>query len=306
MSSTMNPIRLSVKFQAERQLTCLDDAIPLFHRLMQQALVEGLLVDVADYRHVPQGPGVLLVGHDVDYGVDESGFVTTRKRQEGVSAGDQLRDTLRMALGALGAIEADGALDARFDPGRLRVSVMDRLHAPNTEDGAAAVEALLAPVFAEVFGGEVTVTRGNTGDPRAPVALDLAIPDIDVAAVLAKLPTADAPRIPYAAPQSDWDVTAEDLKDLRDSGAEHLLIDVREPAEFDVANLGGQLVPLGSIDEKIPELPKDAHVVVHCQTGGRGAQAVKQLRKAGFENAWNLRGGILAWIDRIDPSLPRD
>ncbi len=301
----MNPIRLSVKFAATKAPASLAGAIPLFHRFMQQGLVEGLLFDVADYRHVPQGPGILLVGHDIDYGVDESGFVATRKRQDGVSCADQFRDTLRMALGALRALEADGGLDASFDPTRLRVSVMDRLCAPNTDEGAAAVLAELAPVFGEVFGADAQVTRVHGEDARAPVALEVSVPGLDVDAVLSKLPTGVAPRIPYAAPQTDWDITAEDLKELRDSGADLLLIDVREQTEFDTVNLGGRLIPLGTFDEKIPELPKDTKLVVHCKAGGRGAQAVKQLRKVGFENAWNLRGGILAWIDRIDPSLPR-
>ena len=130
----MNPIRLSVRFAASKAPASLDAAIPLFHRFMQQGLVEGLLIDVADYQHVPQGPGILLVGHDVDYAVDETGFVAIRKRQDGVSAADQFRDVLRMALGALRALEADGGLVATFDPGQLRVAVMDRLCAPNTDE----------------------------------------------------------------------------------------------------------------------------------------------------------------------------
>jgi rhodanese-related sulfurtransferase len=271
---------------------------------MQQGLVEGLLIDVADYQHVPQGPGILLVGHDVDYGVDETGFVAIRKRQDGVSAADQFRDALRMALGALRVLENDGGLAASFDPGQLRVAVMDRLYAPNTDEGAAAVEAELAPVLAELF-GDAKVTRVEADDPRAPVTLELSVPGLDVDAVLAKLPTGAELRIPYAAPQSDWDITAEQLKELRESGSDLRLIDVREQGEFDTVNLAGELIPLGTIEAKIPELAKDAHIVVHCKAGGRGAEAVKQLRKAGFENAWNLRGGILAWIDRIDSSLPR-
>ena len=301
----MNPVRLSVRFAATKLPASLGDAIPLFHRFIQQGLVEGLLIDVADYQHVPQGPGILLVGHDIDYGVDEAGFVAIRKRQDGVSCADQFRDTLRMALGALRALEADGGLDAEFDPAQLRVSVADRLHAPNTDEGAAATLAELAPVFGELFGADAEITRVQTEDSRSPVAFEISVPDLDAEEVLAKLPAGEAPRIPYAAPQSDWDITAEDLKELRDSGADLLLIDVREQTEFDTVNLGGRLIPLGTFDEKIPELPKDTKLVVHCKAGGRGAQAVKQLRKVGFENAWNLRGGILAWIDRIDPSLPR-
>ena len=78
-----------------------------------------------------------------------------------------------------------------------------------------------------------------------------------------------------------------------------------EQVEYEVCNLGGQLIPLGSLGERVHELDPGAHVVVHCKLGGRGAKAVALLREAGFENAWNLAGGIFAWIDHIDPGLPK-
>ena len=302
----MNPVRLSIEFAASKAPARLDDAIPLLHRFMQQGLVEGLLIDVADYQHVPGGPGVLLVGHDVDYGVHERGFSVFRKRQVGVPASDQFRDALRMGLHALRAIAADGGLDASYEPGRFRVAVVDRLEAENSEAGAAAVEKELGPVIHEVFGDAAAIERAHAEDARAPVALAVSVPGVvDIDAALSRLPAGEPLRIPYAAPQSEWDITAEDLKQLQDSGADFLLVDVREQGEYDTVNLGGQLVPLGTVPDRIAELPKDGHVVVHCKAGGRGAKAVEQLRAAGFENAWNLRGGILAWIDRIDPSLPR-
>ena len=95
------------------------------------------------------------------------------------------------------------------------------------------------------------------------------------------------------------------LKALRDDGSDFVLVDVRESDEYETCNLGGLLIPLGSLSRRIAELDSGAHVVVHCKTGGRSSQAVKLLREAGFENAWSLRGGILAWIDRIDPTLTR-
>jgi adenylyltransferase/sulfurtransferase len=105
------------------------------------------------------------------------------------------------------------------------------------------------------------------------------------------------------AAQSPWDISVEDLKKLRDEGADFVLIDVREPHEYEICHLEGELVPLGTLAEKIPELDEGAHVVVHCRSGARSAKAVEALRGAGFENAWNVQGGILAWIERIDPSL---
>lgn len=105
--------------------------------------------------------------------------------------------------------------------------------------------------------------------------------------------------------QSPWDMSVEDLKQLLDDEAEFVLIDVREEREFEICNLGGDLIPLGALPERIGELDASAHVVVYCRSGARSAKAVELLREAGFENAWNVQGGILAWIDRIDPSLTR-
>ena len=107
------------------------------------------------------------------------------------------------------------------------------------------------------------------------------------------------------AAQSSWDVSVEDLKKLRDDGANFVLLDVREPREYEICHLDGQLIPLASLPSRIGELDPNVHIIVHCRSGGRSANAVKLLRGAGFANAWNLNGGILAWIDRIDPSLTR-
>jgi adenylyltransferase/sulfurtransferase len=105
--------------------------------------------------------------------------------------------------------------------------------------------------------------------------------------------------------QSEWDISVEELQRLRASGADFRLIDVREPREYEICNLDGELIPLGTLATRLPDLSRDQHIVVHCRSGGRSAQAVAAMRQAGFGNAWNLNGGILAWIDRIDPSLTR-
>ena len=105
--------------------------------------------------------------------------------------------------------------------------------------------------------------------------------------------------------QSPWDISVEDLKKLRDERADFELIDVREPHEYEICHLDGQLIPLGTLAGRLDELGRGAHIVVHCRSGGRSASAVKAMRGAGFTNVWNVNGGILAWIDRIDPSLTR-
>ncbi len=103
--------------------------------------------------------------------------------------------------------------------------------------------------------------------------------------------------------QSLWDISVEDLKKLRDDGAGFVLVDVREPHELEICELGGTPIPLGQIAERHGELDKSAHVLVLCRSGGRSAKATEFLRANGFENSWNVNGGILAWIDRIDSSL---
>jgi rhodanese-related sulfurtransferase len=108
-----------------------------------------------------------------------------------------------------------------------------------------------------------------------------------------------------SAPQCAWDISVEDLKALLDQSAEFVLLDVRGEGEYQICNLGGELIPLGELADRIGELDSGAHVVVHCRSGARSAKAVELLRASGFDNAWNVQGGILAWIDRIDSSLTR-
>ncbi len=103
--------------------------------------------------------------------------------------------------------------------------------------------------------------------------------------------------------QSPWDISVEDLKILRDEGADLVLLDVREQHEFEICHLDGDLIPLSTLESRMADLDSKAHIVVHCRSGGRSANAVAAMREAGFENVWNLQGGILVWIERIDPSL---
>ena len=107
------------------------------------------------------------------------------------------------------------------------------------------------------------------------------------------------------AQQSEWDITVEDLKVLRDEGGDFVLVDVRETHEVDAVNIGGHHIPLGELAARLEELDPGAHIVVHCKVGGRSAKAVQILRASGYDNAWNLNGGLFAWIDRIEPHLPK-
>lgn len=101
------------------------------------------------------------------------------------------------------------------------------------------------------------------------------------------------------------DITVEQLAALRQSGEEFTLIDVREPHEYAIANLGGTLIPLGEIESRAAEIPRDGRVIVHCKMGGRSAKAIEYLRSAGYTNLENLSGGINAWAEKIDTSMPK-
>ena len=79
--------------------------------------------------------------------------------------------------------------------------------------------------------------------------------------------------------------------------------DVREPNEYELANIGGTLIPLGQIASRIEEVPAEGDVVLMCRSGGRSAQATQMLRAAGRENVINLSGGITAWSREIDPAV---
>lgn len=100
-------------------------------------------------------------------------------------------------------------------------------------------------------------------------------------------------------------ITVEELKARRDRGDEIVILDVREPYEHAIANIGGELIPLQQLRERMDELDKSRETVVHCKSGARSEIAAGVLRQAGFQKVWNLVGGIDAWSERIDPCLPR-
>jgi adenylyltransferase/sulfurtransferase len=99
------------------------------------------------------------------------------------------------------------------------------------------------------------------------------------------------------------EIRARELKRRLDAGEEVFVLDVREPHEYRICNLGGTLIPLGELAARVHELDSARDIVVHCRTGVRSAQAVEFLRDAGFERVWNLKGGIHAWSDEVDPGV---
>jgi adenylyltransferase/sulfurtransferase len=102
------------------------------------------------------------------------------------------------------------------------------------------------------------------------------------------------------------EITAKELYDWQVRGEKFQLIDVREPHEYDIVNIGAELIPLGSVSANSEKIDRDRPVVVHCKVGGRSAKAIRELEeKFGFTNLYNLKGGILAYIDEVQPELTK-
>jgi rhodanese-related sulfurtransferase len=125
-------------------------------------------------------------------------------------------------------------------------------------------------------------------------------------------PTSNAPRprTPESPPASDmpdvaFDIDVRELKRRLDAGESLPILDVREPEEFRLVNLGGQLMPFGILPVRMDELERTAELIVVCHHGNRSWVATELLRKNGFARARNLAGGIDAWSRLIDPSVPR-
>ena len=101
------------------------------------------------------------------------------------------------------------------------------------------------------------------------------------------------------------EITPRELKTRLDRGDDLFILDVREPHEYQICNINGTLIPLGDLSRRVSELDSSREIVAHCRSGARSAQAVDFLRKAGFRKIWNLKGGILAWSDEVDSSVPK-
>jgi rhodanese-related sulfurtransferase len=102
-------------------------------------------------------------------------------------------------------------------------------------------------------------------------------------------------------------ITVQQLKAKQDAKENFFLLDVREPHEVPIATLGAPLIPVGSLESRIAEIPvsKDSEIIIHCRSGARSQKAALILKNAGFTNVENLAGGILDWADKIDTSMPK-
>lgn len=168
----MQSNRLSVKIYAETSAP-FDHFIPVFHRWIREKALDELVIDVADYGHVSDGPGVLLVGHESDYFWDLSegraGVIYTRKR-DAPAPEVRLADAVRRAVNAARLLEREPSLHGlRFKTDELLVRALDRLHAPADAAGFAELKAELEPLAARLYpGARISVERD--GEPRDPLS----------------------------------------------------------------------------------------------------------------------------------------
>ena len=100
-------------------------------------------------------------------------------------------------------------------------------------------------------------------------------------------------------------LSAKDLKRRMDAGENLFILDVREPFEYKIANIGGKLIPQNEVPQRLAEIDRDREIIVQCKSGGRSQRIAEFLKQSGFPNVANLAGGILAWSDEVDPTVPK-
>lgn len=154
----------------------LDDLIPVFHAwIRDKRITDHLLIDVADYRHVPDGPGVMLIANEAHYGIDsgggEPGLLYARKRDPLGDAEPALRDALQRAAQAAALLEEDELLGGklRFRTSDVQLRLMSRLTTPNDDATQAQIEPIWADMLAGLGYEGLEITR--EADPRKPFSL---------------------------------------------------------------------------------------------------------------------------------------
>ena len=100
-------------------------------------------------------------------------------------------------------------------------------------------------------------------------------------------------------------LAVKELNRRIDAGEDAYILDVREPFEYRIANIGGILIPMNEVPRRLAEIDRDREVIVQCRSGSRSQQVAEYLKQLGYPRVVNLAGGILAWSDEIDPSVPK-
>ena len=191
----MQPEKLQLKLYTDRATGISPEAfVVVFHNWIKKKLLPELMIDVANYAHVPKGPGVALIGHGNDYFIDEGegrlGLLYSRKRGAPEPA-QRIADTFRRALHAASLIENDATLAAggaqvRFRTDEVQLRINDRLAAPNDDATFAAIKPELDGFCRELFGAPADITR--TGSAKSLFSVKIATgAKTDVASLLARL-----------------------------------------------------------------------------------------------------------------------
>lgn len=187
------PKRLGVKFSLKQQPTLQpEDILPIFQRWIQEHAIEGMLIDVIDYKHVPDGPGIVLIADEFDLAYDladgEIGLYFVRKRELPESLNPALRLVFSHALAAARALEAEAPGDIVFDFNSAKISFLDRIHYRNEPQVFESVRETLTETLSEIFGEAVLISR-LYDDPRAIFALRCTFEaaDSDIDALIAQL-----------------------------------------------------------------------------------------------------------------------
>ena len=183
---TIIPKRLGVKFSLQRPPALQpDDILPIFQRWIQERRIEGMLIDVIDYKHVPDGPGVVLIADEADIAYDltdgQTGLNYIRKRDLPADLNGALRLCFDRALSAACALEAEAPDDLAFDYSAAKISFLDRLQYRNMPDTFEDVRGPVTTILSDIFGSPVAVTRAYD-DPRSLFALHCRVDDGDIRA----------------------------------------------------------------------------------------------------------------------------
>ena len=173
----MLPRRFSVKFFVSSPAHVeLSKFVPIFQRWIQRQLVEGMLIDVAAYEHVYEGPGILLIGDEGDYSLDvrdsRPGLMYTRKRQIDGTLTDAIRLANRLALVAVQKLLAESSIKGiSFDTSEVQITMLDRLNFPNTPEALEVLKSEVEQLAGGLYAGSgVTVERAYA-DPREPLSV---------------------------------------------------------------------------------------------------------------------------------------
>jgi hypothetical protein len=182
MSGIEDLQRVCVKIYAPEAQVGDQEFVPIFHEWIRNHAIEGLvLFDVADYAHVPESPGVVLVAHEAHFALDRSdgrfGLLVQRRVDMGAPSAEVIATTVRQAFQVVDELESDPRLKGRirFDRSTVRIEANDRLRAPNTEDGWRAFEPVVKAGLAKASVGQGGRVSRVQNDPRDRLAADVEV-----------------------------------------------------------------------------------------------------------------------------------